>query len=73
MKGRKRGGSGADTAQGPTPEPRQHSGDESEPLGDLGHTGKTRTPDPGGQAISNRAGAEEDDGLNAETGDDTRD
>ena len=53
------------------PRDRQHSGDESEPLGDLGHKGKTWTPSPGEQGISNRAD-DEDDGLNKDTGDDTR-
>ena len=42
---------------------RQHSGDESEPLGDLGHKGKTWTPDRGEQGISNRADDEDDNAI----------
>ena len=54
----------------PPRDQRQHSGDESEPLGDLGHKGKTWTPDPGEQGISNRADDEDD--ANAKSRDTTR-
>ena len=58
--------------QDPMSRDKRQSGDESEPLGDLGHKGKTWTPDKGEQGISNRTD-DEDDGLNEGTGDATRD